>query len=77
MSESKPSDEAARQCALLRAAEALQGEVAARCKRLDHCAEWESVTWRYGVPEIMKPDKTKGRCLCDEHRQFFARLSRR
>lgn len=62
-----------KRAALLRAAECLQGETEARCKRMDHCVEWHSVTWRYGVPEDDKASKVKGRCLCAERRDFLSK----
>jgi len=65
-----------RRAALLRAAESLQDEAAARCKRMEHCVEWDSITWRYGVLECDKEQKTKGRCLCEERRNFLAHVSR-
>lgn len=74
---SESDKDQARRCALQRAAEALQGEVTERCKRLDRCAEWESMTWRYRVPEPAKAEKVKGRCVCAEHESFFAGLSSR
>lgn len=61
-----------KRAAMLRAAECLQNESEERCKRMDHCVEWHSITWRYGVPEADKVLKAKGRCLCAERRDFLA-----
>jgi hypothetical protein len=72
----KDEEEAKKRAALLRASECLWGEVTERCKRVDQCVEWDSITWRYGVTEADKAMKTKGRCLCEERRNFLEEMSR-
>ncbi len=50
-----------------REVEAMRAEIFSRCKDQDGCPNFLGGTWRFKVPDELKPTKCKGRCLCQEN----------